>query len=339
VSLAGGRRGSARGRADAGWAQRWVAWSSRTASGYARAISPRALTRQGTYSIVARDPETGALGVAVQSHWFSVGQIVPWARAGVGAVATQANAEVSYGPRALELLQAGVAAPAALAQLVAEDPGAAGRQVAVVDRAGGVAGHTGSSTIPFAGHVVGDQVSCQANIMASDRVWPAMLEMYTATAGSLSVRLLAALDAAEREGGDIRGRQSAAILIVPASGAAWDTVISLRVEDHPEPLPELRRLVKLHDAYAITDRADRLVNEGRHEEASGLYREASEMAPENHELRFWAGLGAAQAGDFDTALEHVRAAIEMQPGWWELLPRIPPDVAPSAAAVLARLES
>jgi len=274
----------------------------------------------------------------VQSHWFSVGPIVPWARAGIGAVATQANAEVSYGPRALTLLAAGTAAPDALAQLVAEDPGAAGRQVALVDARGRVAAHTGSSAIPFAGHVVGDEVSCQANIMASDRVWPAMLDAYLWASGNLCTRLLAALDAAEGEGGDIRGRQSAAILVVPASGEPWETVVSLRVEDHPEPLAELRRLVGLHDAYELAGQADGLVNEGRHEEAARLYRQASELAPENHELRFWAGLGAAQAGDIDAAVAHVRAAIAMQPGWRELLPRIPPEVAPSAAAVLARLQ-
>ena len=303
-------------------------------------IDRRATTRarQGTYSIVARDPGTGELGVAVQSHWFSVGPIVPWARTGVGAVATQANAKISYGPRALELLEAGADAPDALARLLSEDPGAAGRQVAVVDSRGRVAAHTGSSTIPFAGHALGDQVSCQANIMASERVWPAMLAAYERAEGSLVTRLLAALDAAERHGGDIRGRQSAAILVVPGRGESWDTVACLRVEDHPEPLTELRRLTTLGDAYVLADRADELVNEGRHEEAARLYREASALAPESHELRFWAGLGAAQAGDLDAALEHVRAAIAMQPGWRELLPRIPPEVAPSARAVLDLLE-
>ncbi len=276
--------------------------------------------------------------MAVQSHWFSVGPIVPWARPGVGAVATQANVEVSYGPRALDLMEHGADAADALAQLLAGDRGAAGRQVAVVDARGRVAVHTGSSTIPFAGHAVGDQVSCQANIMASEQVWPAMLAAYEQSTGSLTDRLLAALDAAELQGGDIRGRQSAAILVVPADGVPWDTVVCLRVEDHPEPLPELRRLVVLHDAYTLAARADELVNDGRHAEAAGLYREASELAPGNHELRFWAGLGAAQAGDVDAAVEHVRAAIELQPGWSEVLPRIPPEVAPSAQAVLARLQ-
>jgi uncharacterized Ntn-hydrolase superfamily protein len=288
---------------------------------------------------VARDPSTGELGVAVQSHWFSVGPIVPWARPGVGAVATQANVEVSYGPRALDLLEHGASAADALARLLAEDYGAAGRQVAVLDARGEVAAHTGSSAIPFAGHAIGEQVSCQANIMASERVWPAMLEAYTRDSGSLTTRLLAALDAAEVHGGDIRGRQSAAILVVPAEGEPWQTAVCLRIEDHPDPLPELRRLVRLGDAYALAGRADELVNEGRHEEAARLYAEASELAPDSHELRFWAGLGAAHSGDLDGAVEHVCAAIAMQPGWRELLPRIPPDVAPTASAVLARLDA
>ncbi|MBV9680219.1 MAG: DUF1028 domain-containing protein [Solirubrobacterales bacterium] len=291
-----------------------------------------------TYSIVARDPDTGELGVAVQSHWFSAGSIVTWARPGVGAVATQANAEVAYGPGALELLADGHAAPDALARLVAEDPGGSSRQVAVVDGAGRVGVHTGRSCIAYAGHVTGDGVSCQANIMVSERVWPAMLEAFTTARGPLAERLLSALEAAEREGGDIRGRQSAAILVVPAEGEAWRTTLSLRVEDHPEPLPELRRLLALHDAYALAGQADEMLNAGRHDEASRLYVQASERAPGNHELLFWAGLGTAQAGDFEAGLAQVRAAIELQPAWRELLPRLPADLAPSAPAVLAKLD-
>src|SRR6185503_8534419 len=149
-----------------------------------------------TFSIVARDPATGELGVAVQSHWFSVGPIVPWAEPGVGAVATQANVQPSYGPHALDLMRAGASAGEALERLVAEDPGSAGRQVAVLDASGRVAVHTGSSAIPFAGHSTGEEVSCQANMMASETVWPAMLDSYRQTAGSLARRLLAALDAA-----------------------------------------------------------------------------------------------------------------------------------------------
>ncbi len=290
-----------------------------------------------TYSIVARDPGSGELGVAVQSHWFSVGGVVTWGRPGVGAVATQANAEPAYGPSALDLLSEGATAPDALGRLLAADPGSESRQVAVVDAGGGVAAHTGQACIAYAGHATGDGVSCQANIMASERVWAAMLSAFTAASGSLTDRLLAALDAAESEGGDLRGRQSAAILVVPRAGEPWRTALSLRVEDHPDPLPELRRLVALHDAYALANEADELLNSGRHEEAARLYVDASERAPGNHELLFWAGLGAAQAGDLDAGAEQVRAAIALQPTWRELLGRLTPDVAPSAPDVLARL--
>ncbi len=291
-----------------------------------------------TYSIVARDPISGELGVAVQSHWFAVGPIVPWARPGVGAVATQANAEISYGPAALELLESGLDARQALDRLLAEDPGAEGRQVAIVDAEGRVAAHTGSRCIAFAGHVGGDGVSCQANIMVSDTVWPAMLGAFEQTAGTpLSDRLLAALDAAEAEGGDARGRQSAAMLVVPAVGEPWRTTVSLRVEDHPDPLPELRRLITLHEAYELADQADGFANEGRHDKAAEAFQKATALAPDNHELLFWGGLGAAYSGDLETGVELVRAAIGIQPAWRGLLERLPPDLAPSAAAVAARL--
>lgn len=290
-----------------------------------------------TYSIVARDPVTGELGVAVQSHWFSVGPLVPWAKPGVGAVATQANIEVAHGPHGLALLRDGLDAPSALERLVRADSGRAGRQVAIVDAAGRVAAHTGSSCIPEAGHVTGDGVSCQANIMASALVWPAMLTAFESADGPLADRLLAALDAAEREGGDVRGRQSAALLVVPPEGEDWQTTVSLRVEDHPEPLVELRRLVALAEAYDLAGQADELVNEGRHNEAANMYVRAAELAPDNHELLLWAGLGAAQAGDIDKAVERVRRAITMQPGWQGLLGRLPAEVAPSAPAVLERL--
>jgi uncharacterized Ntn-hydrolase superfamily protein len=298
-----------------------------------------ARARQGTYSIVARDPGTGELGVAVQSHWFSVGPLVPWAIPGVGAVATQANIDVGYGPKALGLLARGTGAEDALAHLVAQDLGAKGRQVAIVDARGGVAAHTGESCMPFAGHVTGQQVSCQANIMANETVWTTMLDGFAGTTGSLTDRLLAALDAGEAAGGDIRGRQSAAILVVPASGQTWETTVSLRVEDHPEPLEELRRLVRLHDAYVLAGQGDELVNQERHEEAARLYQEAADMAPGNVELRFWSGLGAAQLGNVEEGVAQVREAIDHQPGWFELLSRLPPEVAPAAGTVLEQIAS
>jgi uncharacterized Ntn-hydrolase superfamily protein len=185
--------------------------------------------------------------------------------------------------------------------------------------------------------VIGDGVSCQANIMASARVWPAMLGAFSTASGSLAERLLAALDAAEAEGGDLRGRQSASLLVVPAAGEPWRATISLRVEDHPDPLPELRRLVALHRAYELAGRADELVNRGRHTEAAELYRQASEQAPDNHELLVWSGLGAAASGDLELAVAQVREAIALQPAWEGLLERLSPEMAPTAATVLARL--
>jgi uncharacterized Ntn-hydrolase superfamily protein len=293
--------------------------------------------RQGTYSIVALDAGTGELGVAVQSHWFSVGPIVPWALPGIGAVATQANAEVSYGPRALELLESGADASAALSQLLAEDPAAATRQVAVVDAAGRVAVHTGAACIAHAGHATGPGVSCQANIMASEAVWPAMLAAYERAGGPLRERLLDALDAAEAAGGDLRGRQSAALLVVAPDAERWQPAVSLRVEDHADPLGELRRLLTLHDAYELAAEADQRVGEGRYEAASELYRAASALAPDNHELLFWAGLGTAQSGDLEGGAMQVAKAIAIHPPWAELLARLPAEFAPSAASVREQL--
>jgi uncharacterized Ntn-hydrolase superfamily protein len=305
--------------------------------GCIRAALTSTRARPRTYSIVARDADTGELGVAVQSHWFSVGPLVPWARPGVGAVATQANVDVAYGPRALDLLQGGEDAQAALAALVAADAGSAGRQVAVVDASGRVAAFTGESCMPAAGHVTGDGVSCQANIMASERVWPAMLEVFSSAEGSLTARLLAALDAAQAAGGDLRGQQSAAILVVPPAGNEWDTVVSLRVEDHRDPLVELRRLVELHDVYLIAGQADELVNQGRYDDASRLYLRAHQLAPENAEFRFWAGLAAAQLGELEAGVRDVDAAIAAHAGWRQLLERLPTEVAPAAHSVRARL--
>jgi uncharacterized Ntn-hydrolase superfamily protein len=293
--------------------------------------------RQGTYSIVARDPGTGELGVAVQSHWFSVGPLVPWAMPGVGAVATQANIRVAYGPEALELLAGGASAQEALSELLAKDSGGHGRQVAIVDAQGRVAAHTGSACMAFAGQVVGEQVSCQANIMANEAVWGRMHEAFSQASDSLTERLLAALDAGEAAGGDIRGRQSAAITVVPAVGARWETTVSLRVEDHPEPLIELRRLVGLHEAYVLAGRADDLTNQGRHSDAAPLYVRAAELAPDNHELLFWSGLAAVESGDVGTGIARVREAIRLQDGWAELLPRLSAEVSPAAALVSERL--
>ena len=294
-----------------------------------------------TYSIVARDPDTGEFGVAVQSHFFTVGPIVPWLQAGVGAVATQSFVEPAYGLRGLARMAAGEAAPDALAALVADDEARDVRQVAMVDTAGRVGAHTGAKCIMEAGHRTGDGFSVQANLMRSGSVPDAMFEAYASSPAPLAERLLEALVAAEEEGGDIRGRQSAAIRIVRAQSGddPWhDVVLDLRVDDHPDPLAELDRLLDLADAYALATEGDELVGQGRHDEAGERYRSASALAPGNHELLFWAGMAAAQAGDLPTAVDRVREAIRLQPGWRELLGRLDSEIAPGAPAVLEALE-
>jgi uncharacterized Ntn-hydrolase superfamily protein len=292
--------------------------------------------RRGTYSIVAHDPQTGECGVAVQSHWFSVGSVVTWARAGVGAVATQSLADPGYGPRLLDALAAGEEPEAALQRLVAADEQGRFRQVACVRADGAIAVHTGPDCIAFAGHATGEGFSAQANMMATEQVWGAMAEAFSGSDGPLRRRLMQALDAAEGAGGDARGRQSAALLVVPAKGEEWDR-FELRVEDHPEPLEELRRLITVREAYDLAEKADEAMGEGRHEDAARFGAQALELTPDNHELLFWAGLGMAQSGDLDQGTEMVRRAIALQPGWRELIGRLSPEIAPSAADVAARL--
>jgi uncharacterized Ntn-hydrolase superfamily protein len=288
--------------------------------------SPRPSQLAHTFSIVARDPESGEMGVAVQSHWFSVGALVTWAEAGVGAVATQALVEVSYGPLGLALMRAGKSAPEALAALLAADEGRDIRQVAMVDAQGQVAAHTGARCIADAGHEIGEGFSVQANMMANPDVWPAMARAYREAEGDLAEHLLAALEAGQAAGGDIRGQQSAAILIVkPAStGQPWaDTVMELRVEDHPEPIHELRRLVDLHRAYQHMNQGDELMGDGQTEEALREYRAAAEMAPEIEEMPFWHAVTLADMGCVDEALPIFRDVFAKNADWAKLLSRLP----------------
>jgi uncharacterized Ntn-hydrolase superfamily protein len=289
--------------------------------------------RRGTYSIVARDAATGELGVAVQSHWFSVGSVVPWAEAGVGAVATQSIAEPAYGPGLLARMSKGESPANALEALVEADDRSRFRQVAAVDAAGATAAHTGDGCIPYAGDVQGDGFSAQANMMASERVWPAMAEAFSSGSGTLARRLLAALQAAESAGGDVRGRQSSALLVVPAEGNAWSTVADLRVEDHPEPVEELARLLDLHEAYHLANEADELAADGRHDEAGERFQRASQLSPDNPELLFWGGMGLAQTGNVELGAQLVARAIELHSGWRELIARLDEGIAPGAAPV------
>lgn len=282
-----------------------------------------------TYSIVARDPDTGQLGVAVQSHWFSVGALVAWAEAGVGAVATQSFVEVSYGPLGLALLRSGRSAAEALRGLVEADPHPEVRQVAIVDAAGRVAAHTGDLAIAEAGHRTGDGYSVQANLMLPGTVPEVMARAFETTRGDLADRMLAALEAAQAEGGDIRGKQSAAILVVSGTptGRPWlDRIFDLRVEDHAEPLVELRRLVHLARAYQHMNAGDEAVTQGDVEGALREYSTAAAMVPDeatNGEMVFWHAVALVNAGRVEESIPLFRRAYAVDPNWRELVRRLP----------------
>jgi len=298
-----------------------------------------------TYSIVARDPVTGDMGVAVQSHWFSVGSIVTWGEAGVGVVATQSFIDPGYGARGLALMRTGVSAPDALERLVKADEQRAGRQVAMIDVHGRVSAYTGSSAIAAAGHHVGVNYSAQANMMANDTVWPAMSRAYETTSGELVDRLMAALEAAEAAGGDIRGRQSAALLIVKGkgSGRPWvgaDRVFDLRVDDHPDPVKQLRRLVRLQRAYAHANRGDELMTEKKVDAALEEYKAASALAPEILELPFWHAVTLASIGREAEAAPIFKAVFAKEPIWADLLTRLPAaGLFPDDKALIERIRA
>ena len=297
-----------------------------------------------TYSIVARDPATGELGVAVQSHYFSVGPIVPWAEAGVGAVATQSLVLVDYGPNGLALMRQGMTAQQALDSLVRADAHNQGRQVAMVDARGNVAAYTGKACIPDAGHHTGEQYSVQANLMANDQVWPAMARAFEGAKGDLGERMLQALEAGQQAGGDIRGMQSAAIVVVKAqpSGRPWaDRVCDLRVEDSPEPIQELRRLMRLRRAYNLEDAGDNAIAEKKPEEALRNYEQAMKLAPDVVELQFWAAVSMYTNGREREGLETFRKVFAREARWVPLIPRLAkaglfPDDAKKIAEVQAQ---
>ena len=278
-----------------------------------------------TYSIVARDSATGEMGVAVQSHYFSVGPIVPWAAAGVGAVATQSLVLVDYGPNGLELMRGGMSAQQALDSLLKADAHNEGRQVAMMDARGNVAAYTGKNCIPDAGHHVGEQYSVQANLMANATVWPAMSAAFERAQGDLAERMLQALEAAQKAGGDIRGSQSAAILVVRAqsTGKPWkDWVYNLRVEDSPEPIRELRRLVRLQRAFNLNGQGDDFMAEQKTAEAMRAYEESAKLAPEVVELQFWAALTMYTNGREGEALKLFREVFSRERLWVDLIPRL-----------------
>jgi uncharacterized Ntn-hydrolase superfamily protein len=285
------------------------------------------------------------MGVAVQSHWFSVGSNVTWGEAGVGVVATQSFIEPAYGVKGLELMRSGVAAPEALERLVKADEQRDGRQVAFLDAQGRVAAFTGTSAIASAGDRVGKEYSVQANMMANDRVWPAMADAFERTAGDLADRLIAALEAGQRAGGDIRGRQSAAILIVRAKGtgrpwAGADRLFDLRVDDNPEPIAELKRLVRLQRAYAHANHGDELMTEKKVAEALEEYAAAEQIAPEIQELPFWHAVTLVSVGREAEAVPIFKSVFAREPQWADLLPRLPAaGLLPNDPEMIKRLKA
>ena len=279
-----------------------------------------------TYSIVARDAETGALGVAVQSHWFSVGSMVSWAEPGVGVVATQSFVDPNYGPLGLQLMRAGKTAAEALAALLAIDEYANVRQVGMIDADGVVANHTGASSIADHCDIAGDNYSVQANMMWKPTVCEAMAAAFEAADGDLAERMMVALEAAQGEGGDIRGKQSAAMLVVnnDRSQPAWGgRVIDLRVEDHAAPLAELRRLVTMNKAYNLMNAGDEYMMLGEIDNAVVAYGDAENLVPDSHEMIFWHAATLADAGKVDEAMPLFAKAFAMWPKWREIIPRLP----------------
>lgn len=294
-----------------------------------------------TYSIVARDAATGQMGVAVQSHWFSVGAIVPWAEAGVGAIATQSFVDPSYGKLGLEMLRTGKSAPETLRALLAGDDASAVRQVAIIDAQGRVAAHTGAKNIEKAGHITGDGFSVQANMMLDDKVWPAMARAFSATKGDLAERMLAALSAAQAAGGDIRGKQSAALIVVNAksTGKPWvDRLFDLRIDDNPDPIAELRRLVTLQRAYNHMNAGDLAVEANDNQRALTEYRAAAALVPGNLEMDFWHAVALVNMKRIDDAMPLFRRVFASDPNWKELTRRLPrAGLMPDDSALLQKL--
>lgn len=278
-----------------------------------------------TYSIVARDTITGDLGVAVQSHWFSVGSLVTWGKAGIGVVATQSFINPSFGPRGLSLLENGLTPKLAVKTLLALDEGRDMRQLAILDVNGNVDAYTGKNCIVEAGHIVGDNFSVQANLMDKNTVWPAMAEAFKNAEGTLAERMLQAMEAAQKEGGDIRGKQSAAILVVKAksTGNEWeDKIVDLRVEDHENPIQEMRRLLTIHTAYEYMNKGDLAVETGNNILAKEHYMNAQKLNPRNLEMKYWYAITLANNGELTEAKEILKDLFKQNKKWKELTPRL-----------------
>ncbi|MCP5061492.1 MAG: DUF1028 domain-containing protein, partial [Ignavibacteriae bacterium] len=278
-----------------------------------------------TYSIVARDTVTGEMGVAVQSHWFSVGTLVSWAEAGVGVVATQSFINPSFGLRGLELLKSGLSPQQVIDSLIASDEGRDVRQLAILDVQGRAAAYTGKNCIQDAGHIVGENFSVQANLMKTNKVWPAMASAFENSKGRLAERLLTTMEAAQEQGGDIRGKQSAAILVVKgeSTGKVWaDRLVDLRVDDSNEPLKEIGRLLKVHRAYEHMNNGDLAIEHGNMELAMNEYSAAEEMFPQNEEMKFWHAVTLANIGNIRESLPYFKEVFSKNADWLILVPRL-----------------
>lgn len=293
-----------------------------------------------TYSIVAYDSATGQFGAAVQSHWFKVADVI-WVEPSVGAVATQSLVKFSYGPLGLELMKYGSSAEEALKGLLLTDSNSAVRQVAMIDKNGTVATHTGAKCIAEAGHHVGHHYSVQANLMRDSTVWNAMATAFESTKGDLAERMMAALEAAEKEGGDIRGKQSAAMVVVSGkpTGMSWvDRLVDIRVDDSPAPLPELRRLLGITRAYDRMNKGDEFITVGDFDSANREYGEAAKLAPGNPEILFWHAVTLVTAGQVDKSLPIFKEVFKQDENWRRLVPRlVKSDLLPNDQKIIDRI--
>ncbi len=274
---------------------------------------------KSTFSICAVDRDAREVGCAVQSKYFSVGSVVPWAKAGVGAVATQAAGVAVYGPRALALLEEGIAPDEALTRVLGDDTGRETRQLGVVAADGRAAAHTGSECLTWAGHRVGDGYAVQGNILAGQAVVTEMERVFLETAGSLAERLVASLEAGQAAGGDSRGQQSAAIVVERVGGSQQsregiDRVCELRIEDHPEPIAELRRLVGIHLVWDAVRRASLFHAPGRYGEGAALLMDVLAARGDDAVLLYDLACFESLAGEPEQALAHLTRSVELDPG-------------------------
>ncbi|SYZ72165.1 conserved exported hypothetical protein [Candidatus Zixiibacteriota bacterium] len=295
-----------------------------------------------TFSIVCYDSATGEFGAAVQSHYFKVADVI-WLEPGIGAVATQSLVDFAYGPLGLDMMKNGKSAKEALVGLLASDSNNAVRQVAMIDKNGVIATHTGSKCIAEAGHLIGKNYSVQANLMLKNTVWGAMAKAFEATPGDLADKMMAALDAAQAEGGDIRGMQSAAMVVVSGkpTGMSWkDRLIDIRVDDSPQPLTELRRLLNISRAYKHMDNGDNFIADKKYDEANAEYAKAAELDPGNVEIQFWHAQTLVMAGQLELALPIFKEVFKKDENWRTLVPRlVKSDLLPSDDKIIKQIVS